>query len=90
MGTGVTPQLWPPETFESIVSPRELQSEHEQMFNQALGRLVPVSYVCYHTSTSGLSTWWSSHGPYRVNPVGSFILEQASRLDAFSGYPFRR
>ena len=30
------------------------------------------------------------HGPYQVNPVGEFILEEASRLDAFSGYPFRR
>ena len=30
------------------------------------------------------------HGPYQVNPVGKFILEEASRLDAFSGYPVRR
>ena len=22
--------------------------------------LVPVSFMCYHTSTPGLSTWWSS------------------------------
>ncbi len=28
-------------------------------------------------------------GPYQVNPVGVLILERASRLDAFSGYPFR-
>ena len=28
-------------------------------------------------------------GPYQVNPVGILILERASRLDAFSGYPFR-
>ena len=28
-------------------------------------------------------------GPYQVNPVGDLILKQASRLDAFSGYPFR-
>src|SRR5260221_10358922 len=30
------------------------------------------------------------HGPYQVNPVGDLILERASRLDAFSAYPFRR
>jgi hypothetical protein len=28
-------------------------------------------------------------GPYPVNPVGNLILELASRLDAFSGYPNR-
>ena len=28
-------------------------------------------------------------GPYPVNPVRVLILKQASRLDAFSGYPFR-
>jgi hypothetical protein len=90
MGTGVTPQLWPPETFEFHRVSTRTPERARALFNQALGRLVPVSYVRYRTSTSGLSTWWSSHGPYRVNPVGSFILEQASRLDAFSGYPFRR
>jgi hypothetical protein len=30
------------------------------------------------------------HGPYPVNPVRNLILKQASRLDAFSAYPFRR
>jgi len=29
-------------------------------------------------------------GPYLVNPVGDLISRQASRLDAFSAYPFRR
>ena len=28
-------------------------------------------------------------GPYQVNPVGVLILERVSRLDAFSGYPYR-
>jgi hypothetical protein len=28
-------------------------------------------------------------GPYQVDPVGDLILKRASRLDAFSGYPFR-
>ena len=54
-----------------------------------LGLLVPVSSTCCHASTSGLSTQSSSWGPYRVNPEGDLILRRASRLDAFSGYPFR-
>ena len=54
-----------------------------------LGLLVPVSSTRYHASTSGLSTQSSSWGPYRVNPEGDLILRRASRLDAFSGYPFR-
>ena len=28
-------------------------------------------------------------GPYRLDAVGGLILGRASRLDAFSGYPFR-
>ena len=28
-------------------------------------------------------------GPYQVNPVRRLILKRASRLDAFSGYPFQ-
>jgi len=30
-----------------------------------------------------------SWGPYPVKRVGDLILKQASRLDAFSGYPSR-
>src|SRR5690606_34524694 len=30
-----------------------------------------------------------SRGPYPLKGVGHLILKQASRLDAFSGYPFR-
>ena len=49
MGTGVTPPLWPPETYCVLgcQASQELQSEHEQESkrarrSQALGRLVPV------------------------------------------------
>jgi hypothetical protein len=48
------------ETMLSIVDdPQGLQSEHEHIegSNQALGRLVPVSYTHYCDYTSGLSTW---------------------------------
>ena len=47
-------------------------------------RLGPVSFTCYHASTPGLTTWWSSTA-LKGNPVS----REASRLDAFSGYPFR-
>src|SRR3954466_13403357 len=56
---------------------------------QALGLLVPVSSTTCAASTSGLSTRWSGRGPYPVDPVRDLILKQASRLDAFSGYPCR-
>ena len=47
-------------------------------------RLVPVSFTRCHASTSGLSTWWSS-----TALQGELVLRLVSRLDAFSGYPFR-
>src|ERR1700728_502658 len=53
------------------------------------GRLVLVSYTCYHASTSSLSTRRSSWAPHF--PFGSedLILERASSLYAFSGYHTR-
>jgi len=47
-------------------------------------RLVPVSSTDCSASTSGLSTWWSS-----TALQGELVLRLVSRLDAFSGYPFR-
>jgi hypothetical protein len=47
-------------------------------------RLVPVSFTRRRASTSGLSTWWST-----TALKGELVLRQVSRLDAFSGYPFR-
>ena len=48
------------------------------------GLLVPVSSTPCDAFTSGLSTLWST-----TNLQGILILWLASRLDAFSGYPFR-
>ena len=42
---------------------------------------------CFHLRP--IKTQSSSWGPYQVNPEGVLILRRASRLDAFSGYPFR-
>src|SRR3546814_3805245 len=44
-------------------------------------QLVSVSSTRYRASTSDLSTWWSS------TALRNLILREASRLDAFSGYP---
>ena len=49
-----------------------------------IGRLVVVSSGRCRPSTSTLSTLWST-----TVLMGTLILELASRLDAFSGYPFR-
>ena len=57
-------------------------------FGQALDLLVTVSYMCYHTSTSALSTSSSSRGLTGLLQ-GYLILRGASRLDAFSVYPFQ-
>jgi len=52
-------------------------------------RLVPVSYADYSASTPGLSPR-GLHGVFRGPKTwGDLILSLASRLDAFSGYPFQ-
>ena len=53
---------------------------------QALDRLVAVSSIHCCTSTSALSTSSSSRG--LTLAMGYLILRGASRLDAFSVYPF--
>src|SRR5690242_18016012 len=56
---------------------------------QALGLLVPVNSTPHRASISGLSTQSSTGSLTHAKVVGDLILERASRLDAFSGYPFR-
>ena len=48
------------------------------------GRLHALPH--FHLRPINPVVYW---GPYQVTPVGDLILKQASRLDAFSGYPFR-
>ena len=56
----------------------------------SVGPLVPVgSRAPRGASTSGLSTRSSGGGLSPHGGRGNLILKQASRLDAFSGYPFR-
>jgi hypothetical protein len=93
MEPGVSPSLWSPKLYGDVIGYTDRISGTAQWTQiccgQVLGLLVPVSYMRCRTSTSGLSTQSSSWGPYQVNPVGDLILKRASRLDAFSGYPFR-
>src|SRR6266540_214063 len=93
-GTGCLPSAMATETLWSCPrSTGNLQnytaSACKRSSCQVLGLLVPVSSTHYCASTSGLSTQSSSWGPYQVDPVGDLILERASRLYAFSAYPFR-
>ena len=94
MGPGVSPSLWLPKLYGDIAVSRPYLGNrtvdaNDRVSGQVLGLLVPVSCARCRASTSGLSTQSSSWGPYQVNPVGDLILKQASRLDAFSGYPSR-
>ena len=59
-----------------------------RLVGQALTRLVTVSSMHCCTSTSALSTSSSSRG-FTSLRMGYLILRGASRLDAFSVYPFR-
>ncbi len=100
MGTGVASSLSPPETGcvpqrgtailnicvevaleKSIASTSKYPSPRPistGLLNALLHlHIRPINVVVYHR-------------PYPVNPVGEPIFERVSRLDAFSGYPFRR
>jgi hypothetical protein len=52
------------------------------------GRLVPVSYTSYDAYTPGLSPRGLQGAFSQPKLEGDLILRLASRLDAFSGYPF--
>ena len=70
-------------TTKTLTSAFDFVSSSLSVLGQALTRLVAVSSIHYCTSTPALSTSSSSRG------LGYLILRGASRLDAFSVYPFR-
>ena len=76
------------ESFYLCVSPAAALQPPFSFLGQALTLLVTVSSMCYHTSTSALSTSSSSRG-FTSLRMGYLILRGASCLDAFSVYPFR-
>src|SRR5690242_15151284 len=62
--------------------PRAQARKSKNVLWQVLGLLVPVSCTCYHASTSGLSTRWSSRGPYSITD-GRSHLEASFPLRCF-------
>ncbi len=68
---------------------KEVAVNQSSKMDKPHGLLVSVSSMCYHTSTPDLSTLWSTTNLKMAYTMGNLILEWASRLDAFSGYPFR-
>jgi hypothetical protein len=64
--------------------PEERRSARRGASNKPIERLVPVSSDPHGSCTPGLSTWWST-----TALKGYLISREASRLDAFSGYPVR-
>ena len=99
MGPGVSLSLWPPKRYGVAcprrgvpVSPephsgREIASRSECKLSPrpiSTGQLHALRR--FHFRPINPVVYW---GPYQVNPVGAIILRRASRLDAFSGYPFQ-
>ncbi len=62
-------------TYKKISSPRPISTG--QLNTSPCLHFRPINLVVYQ-------------GPYPVIPVGDLISRKASRLDAFSAYPFRR
>ena len=69
---------------------RELHSGRETLNVETSPRPISTgqlhALLHFHFRPINPVVYW---GPYQVNPVGDLILKRASRLDAFSGYPFR-
>ena len=97
MGTGVAPPLWSPGTLLYLWgSPRGLPLL-ERSIASTSGDCSPSPRPI---STGRLNALLRLHlrpinlviyqGPYQIKSVGNLILERASRLYAFSAYPFRR
>jgi hypothetical protein len=100
-GTGCFPcaitavTLWkyhqPPGGPETGRIPRTAQWTQKQQQQGRSQATRPIStgqlhtLPCFHLRPINPVIYW---GPYLVNPERDLILRRASRLDAFSGYPF--
>ena len=97
MGTGVSPPLLPPEIWcahaRSDVNRWSSAAERTRTPRRRIPSPRPISTgrlntsPCVHLRPIYLVVF---QGPYPVVPVGDLISRTASRLDAFSAYPFRR
>ena len=101
-GTGRFPFAMTAETllrFQMVFSPNGEGSrpnlgnrtvDASAIYNEASPRTISTgqlhALLHFHFRPINPVIYW---GPYQVNPVGVLILERASRLDAFSGYPYR-
>ena len=85
----VTPQ--PEETADSLLVDVPFNScSHlaETQVKQAVRSLGRLGCTCYQASTCRLSTRFSSWDLDHTKVMGKLVLGAASRLDAFSAYPF--
>ena len=99
MGPGVSPPLWPPFRVWSCVAGWVLSFSGRAPGAAQWTRVVSVVASPRPISTGQLHTLRCFHfrpinpvvwlGALTHDGVGDLILERASRLDAFSGYPFR-
>jgi hypothetical protein len=97
MGTGVSPPLLPPEIWyaraRADVNRWSSAAERTRTPRRRIPSPRPISTgrlntsPCVHLRPIYLVVF---QGPYPVVPVGDLISRTASRLDAFSAYPFRR
>ena len=104
MDPGVSPSLWPPKLYGDVRVETDRISGTAQ-WTRSISYLSPAgrekrmwssprpistgqlhALLHFHFRPINPVVYW---GPYPVNPVGDLILKQASRLDAFSGYPSR-
>ena len=72
-----------------VVVSQNHRVDAKRLCRQALGLLVPVN--SQHITVLPFLAYQPSSllGALTLKGVGDLILEQASRLDAFSGYPSR-
>ena len=102
MGPGVSPSPWPPKLYGDVRSPDRTSGTAQWTQTHCLG--LPPGEGCMSQAARPISTgqlhpllgfhirpinpvvYWE---PYPLKEVGVLISKQASRLDAFSGYPSR-
>src|ERR1700722_7151050 len=102
MGPGVSPSPWPPKLYGDVRKTGAMLTDSDRISGTAQWprnknkirsqATRPIStgqlhtLPCFYLRPINPVVYW---GPYQVNPEGVLILKRASRLDAFSGYPFR-
>ena len=105
MGPGVSPSPWPPKHYGDVANATappggaghadrisgtaqwtRIRSLRRSQATRPISTGQLHTLPCFHLRPINPVVYW---GPYQVNPEGVLILRRASRLDAFSGYPFQ-